>query len=217
MADLFLPLQAAMKQKIDIETWARKDHFKFFSQFEEPFYGVCVNVDCTAAYRFSKANNLSFYLYTVYKCLAAAQQIEAFRMRIEDGEVVIYDQINSSSTVARANGTFGYGYYPYNPSLSAFMDTAIAEVNEVKQRADLVLSPVQNVIRFSSLPWVNFTSISHATSFSVPNSCPSISFGKMTEADGKRSMPMSIHVNHALVDGLHIGQYIDLLQQLLNQ
>ena len=29
-------------------------------------------------------------------------------------------------------------------------------------------------------------------------------------------MPVSIHVHHALVDGLHVGQYIDCFQELLN-
>jgi chloramphenicol O-acetyltransferase type A len=38
----------------------------------------------------------------------------------------------------------------------------------------------------------------------------------MTESNGKRTMPMSVHVHHALVDGLHIGQYIDCYQELLN-
>jgi chloramphenicol O-acetyltransferase type A len=39
----------------------------------------------------------------------------------------------------------------------------------------------------------------------------------MTEKDGKRSMPVSVHVHHALVDGLHVGQYIDRFQELMNK
>jgi chloramphenicol O-acetyltransferase type A len=38
----------------------------------------------------------------------------------------------------------------------------------------------------------------------------------MTEKDGKRSMPVSIHAHHGLVDGLHVGQYIDCFQELMN-
>ncbi|MDB5151098.1 MAG: chloramphenicol acetyltransferase, partial [Mucilaginibacter sp.] len=33
----------------------------------------------------------------------------------------------------------------------------------------------------------------------------------------KRTMPVSIHVNHALIDGIHVGQYIDCYQELLNK
>ncbi|MEL7004699.1 MAG: hypothetical protein AAFN93_18470 [Bacteroidota bacterium] len=30
-------------------------------------------------------------------------------------------------------------------------------------------------------------------------------------------MPVSIHVHHGLVDGIHVGQYCDLFQKLLNE
>lgn len=45
-----------MKQNLDIENWPRRDHFKSFSQFEEPFFGVCVEVDCLKAYENAKLN-----------------------------------------------------------------------------------------------------------------------------------------------------------------
>jgi chloramphenicol O-acetyltransferase type A len=39
----------------------------------------------------------------------------------------------------------------------------------------------------------------------------------MTEVNGRKQMPVSIHVHHALMDGFHVGQYIDLYQQLLSE
>ena len=38
-----------MKHLIDLETWPRREHFVFFSAFEEPFFGLTANVDCTSA------------------------------------------------------------------------------------------------------------------------------------------------------------------------
>ncbi|SDZ50589.1 hypothetical protein SAMN05444412_11869 [Rhodonellum ikkaensis] len=35
-----------MYKELEIEKWSRKDHFRFFSQFEEPFFGVTVQLDC---------------------------------------------------------------------------------------------------------------------------------------------------------------------------
>jgi chloramphenicol O-acetyltransferase type A len=66
------------------------------------------------------------------------------------------------------------------------------------------------------VPWIRFTSLSHARAFSFPDSIPKISFGKMVEEGGRQSMPMSIHVHHALMDGFHVGQYIDLFEELMN-
>ncbi|MCR8558075.1 chloramphenicol acetyltransferase [Mucilaginibacter sp. BJC16-A38] len=206
-----------MRQKLDLETWARREHFNLFSKFDEPFYGVCVRVDCTAAYQIAKANGVSFYLYCLYNSLSAANAIVPFKLRIEDGDVFIYDRIDAASTIPRANGTFGFGYIDYHPTFTEYIPAANAEVERVKGRNDLELASRQNIIRYSSLPWIDFTSISHARVFSGTDTGPSISFGKMTEFEGKRSMPMSVHVHHALVDGLHVGQYIDCFQQLMNK
>jgi chloramphenicol O-acetyltransferase type A len=75
----------------------------------------------------------------------------------------------------------------------------------------------ENVIHYSSIPWLNFTSLSHARAFSFKDSIPKISFGKMTEENGQRRMSMSIHVHHGLMDGYHVGEYVNLFQKLLNE
>lgn len=205
-----------MKQKLHLDTWVRKEHFLFFKQFDEPFYGVTVKLDCTNAYSFAKEKGVSFFLYTMHRALAAANAIEPFKLRMEDDEVYVYDQIDAGSTIGRSNGTFGFGYIPYAPQFDQFIITANKEVESVQNSNELIRSDANNIIRFSSLPWIDFTSISHARIFGLPDSCPRISFGKMTLQDGKRSMPVSIHVHHALIDGLHVGQFIDLFQKLMD-
>ncbi len=205
-----------MKQRVDLDTWARKAHFEFFSKFEEPYYGVCVKVDCTAAYAFAKREGISFFLYYLYLTIAAAQRVEAFRLRIEDGEVVLYDTVDGGSTVGRPDGTFGFGYFPYCENLNEFMELAAREVERVRGTIGMERRERTNILRCSALPWIDFTSISHARRFSAGDSCPWISFGKMTEHDGRRWMPVSVHVHHALVDGLHVGQWIDSFQELMN-
>ncbi len=39
----------------------------------------------------------------------------------------------------------------------------------------------------------------------------------MTDVDGKKSMPVAIHVNHALMDGYHVSLFVDEFQKLMNQ
>ena len=206
-----------MKTKLDISSWARKEHFNFFKNFEEPFYGVVVNIDCTAAYRFAKNNGVSFFLYYLYKSLSAANNIEPFKYRIYGDDVFVYDQINAGPTIGRDNGTFGFSYMDFHPSFEDFETGAKKEIERVQSTTTLFAPKLDDdIIHFSSLPWINFTSLSHARSFSFPDSCPKISFGKMTENNDKLTMPVSIHVHHALIDGLHVGQFVDLFQQLMN-
>jgi len=205
-----------LKQKVDLEQWVRKAHFEFFSTFDEPYYGVCVRVDCTAAYATAKRHGHSFFLYYLYQSIAAAQRVEAFRLRIEDGDVYRYDRIDGGSTLPRDDGTFGFGYYTYSEDIEEFMAESSREVERVRLTTGLDRRSVQNVIRYSVLPWIDFTSLSHARRFTFGDSCPWITFGKMTEREGRRSMPMSVHVHHALVDGVDVGAYIDAFQRLMN-
>jgi chloramphenicol O-acetyltransferase type A len=207
-----------MKQLIDIDTWARKDHFNFFRQFEEPFFGVTVNVDCTTAYARAKEQGLSFFLSYLHKALAAANSVEAFRYRIGGNEVFLYDVVNASPTINRPDGTFGFSYIDFNADFTAFAEEAQKEIERVQNSTGLVPAVSgENVIHFSSIPWINFTSLSHARSFSFNDCIPKISFGKMTEVEGVKAMPVSVHVHHALMDGYHVGQFVERFQQLLDE
>ena len=41
-------------------------------------------------------------------------------------------------------------------------------------------------------------------------------FGKMFEDGGRRKLPFSVEVHHALMDGYHVGKYFELFQQKLD-
>jgi chloramphenicol O-acetyltransferase type A len=203
-----------VKQKLALENWSRKDHFKFFSQFEEPFFGVCVEVDCSKAYENAKLNGHSFFLKYLHASLVVANLVEPFKYRISDDEVWIYDQVNASATINRPDGTFGFAYMDYFEDFAEFNAAAQVEIERVQNSVGLVpAGSGQNVIHYSSLPWINFTAVSHARSFSFKDSCPKISFGKLSET---KQMPVSIHVHHALMDGFHVGQFVEAFQEILN-
>lgn len=205
-----------MKTAIDITSWIRKDHYAFFTQFEEPFFGMTVSIDCTNGYQHAKKHNRSFFLYYLYRALKAANDIENFRYRIIDKQVYLFDVINASPTVHRPDGTFGFSYIDYNEDEEEFYANAKQVIEKVKYSTGLVPAVSgENVIHFSAVPWVNFTAVSHARSFTFPDSSPKISFGKMTEENGKRSMPVSVHVHHGLADGYHVGLFVNKFQEML--
>lgn len=206
-----------MKRIININTWNRKEHFLFFSQFDEPFFGVTVKVDCTIAYKRAKEKGISFFLYYLYWALKASNQIENFRYRIIENQVVEFEKVNASPTIDRPNGTFGFAYMDYFEDENKFYENASLEIKKVRNSTSLLPAiSGENVIHFSAVPWLDFTSMSHARNFSRPDSCPKISFGKMIENNGKREMAISIHGHHGLMDGVHVGEFVERFQALLN-
>ncbi len=208
-----------MKALLNIDNWSRAEHFHFFRKFEEPFFGVTVEIDCTKAYLTSKEMKCSFFIYYLHKTLIAANTIESFRYRIDIDQIFVYNQINGSATISREDGSFGFSLIEYNTDLDIFKKNAVIEIERVKNTSGLFTRTFKdnNIIHFSAIPWLNFTSLSHARNHTFQDSCPKISFGKMTIAEnGKRTMPMSIHVHHALMDGFHLGQFVDFFQEIMN-
>lgn len=206
-----------MKQLIDPSQWERRAHFDFFKNFQEPFFGVTVEVDCTIAYEEAKRHAYSFFLYYLHQSLTAANQVDAFKLRILGDDVWRYDVVHASPTINRPDGTFGFAYMDYEKDFFIFRQKAKAVIEHMEHTHGLVPALTgENVIHYSSIPWIRFTGLSHARSYHHADSIPKISFGKMTDENGKKKMPMSVHAHHGLMDGWHVGQYIDRFQELMN-
>ncbi|MEN9928459.1 MAG: Chloramphenicol acetyltransferase [Bacteroidota bacterium] len=205
-----------MKTKINLETWNRKDHFLFFKQMEEPFYGITTTLDCTKGYEEAKQLGVSFFTYYLHKTLVAVNAVENFRYRIDNDEVVLHETICASATIMREDKTFGFSYMDFAENLDEFAEIVTTEIDRIQHTTGIFTRTYpENIIHFSALPWIDFTSISHARSFTWPDSCPKISFGKMTDQNGKKSIPLSVHVHHGLVDGYHVGLFLEKLQAML--
>lgn len=206
-----------MKKELDISNWNRKEHFEFFSKFEEAFFGVTVDLDCTRAYEKSKDDNISFFLYYLYLSCKAVNSIEPFKYRIEGHKVFIYDKINASATISRDDNTFGFSNIIYDEDLNTFLSNAQQEIERIRSGSGLMLEEIrQDEVHYSALPWIKFSSLSHSRRYSREDSCPKISFGKLTSENGRKIMPVSIHVHHALMDGYHVGVFVEKFQDLLN-
>ncbi len=209
-----------MKTLFDIENWPRKEHFHFFRKFEEPFFGSTVIIDCTKAYAEAKKQNASFFLYYLHKTLAAVNTIEPFRYRISNDQIFVYDRIDGSATISREDGSFGFSLIEFHTDFDVFSKNALLEIERVKNTPGLFTRSFEedNLIHFSAIPWLDFTSLSHARSYSFPDSCPKISFGKMIISEtGKRTMAMSVHVHHGLLDGFHVGKFVDCFQEIMDK
>ncbi|MEM6685844.1 MAG: CatA-like O-acetyltransferase [Bacteroidota bacterium] len=203
-------------QKLDIHTWNRKKHFAFFNTFQNPFFAVAAPMDVTNAYEFAKASDNSFFAVYLHDCMKAVNAVEAFHYRIEnENEVVVHDAIHASATILRPDHTFGFSFIDYDADFEVFKKNVANEKERILHSNDLF--PPKNTedcIYCSALPWVNFTG--HKEPFhGKKESVPKIAFSKMEIVDGKKIMTVSVTVNHALMDGYHVGQFTEQFQENL--
>ncbi|MDD2964139.1 MAG: CatA-like O-acetyltransferase [Bacteroidales bacterium] len=206
-----------MKQIIDIATWNRKEHFEYFSQFSDPFWGVTVIVDVAAAYEQAKAVGVPFSMWYLFLSLRAANEQEAFRYKLEDNQVVVYDSVHAGPTIARADGTFGFALMRYQSNWKLFLEQASIESERVKKGSGLwALENLPNIIHYSTVTKLHFTSLRHARHFPFNDSCPKITFGQAKRVEEQLLMPVSLHMHHALADGAAGGLFFEKFQMLLN-
>jgi len=203
-------------KKLNFQQHPRTEHFNFFNAFDEPFYGVNINLECTEAYNFCTEEGLSFYHFYLHKILMAVNAIPEMRYRLIEEEVYDVETVHASATVLRDDKTFGYSRMIFDEDFKIFSQNVQAEIERVKAESGLdIMKGMVDVIHFTAIPWIKFTSISHARHFGAQDSMPKISTGKIYKESGKIVMPFSVHVNHALVDGYHLGQFIEKIEELI--
>lgn len=201
---------------IDLNTWNRKQHFDHFNNLFDPYFAVTIPVDVTRAYEFSKRQEFSFFAKYLYDCMKAINDIENMRYRIVKDQVVCYDVIHASATIMRSNKTFGFSFVEFDNDLEIFAENIRVEKERIENSTDLY-PPTNRVdcIHCSALPWLNFTG--HKEPFAnSKDSVPKVAFSKAEKIDSAIKMNIAIGVNHALVDGYHVGLFVERFQNYLN-
>ena len=153
---------------------------------------------------------------SIYICLEAANAVENFKMRWHDNGIKIYDTIHGGSTILYDDESFGFAYYTYEKDQDKFLNTSGAIIDKLK--ANKTFNPSSDnddLIYFSSLPWFSFTSFKHAQDKSINNSIPRITFGKYIKSDTSILLPINIEVNHAFMDGYHLGLFFQELEKVI--
>lgn len=207
-----------MPKLLELDGWHRRHHFEYFKRYELPFFNVCAQVDVSSLLDLTRRKSgPSFSLATFYAALTAANDLEPLRYRIRDDAVIVHDVIHGGTTVLRNDRTFGFAYFDYLPDFSAFTIAVQGSIERGRSRTGALDDQAHrdDLIHFSVIPWVSFSSISHARRLPTRDSIPKIVFGKHHRHRGRHTMPVSVEVHHALVDGLDVGEFFARLQSLL--
>lgn len=200
---------------IDEKSWDRAVHCAVFRNCIEPAFCVTFEVDVTNFLEKVREKNLSFTISMAYAVCRCANEIEAFRYRFLDGQVVLFDKIDTAFTyMNKDTGLFKVVNAPMKDTLDEYVNLAAKIADE--QEAYFT-APLQNdVFQCSPMPWLSYTHISHTNSGKKDNATPLFDWGKYYKKDARMVMPVSVQAHHSFVDGIHIGEFAEKLQRYLN-
>lgn len=200
---------------IDQRTWKRAAHCAVFRNCVEPAFCVTLELDITEFYRNIKQEKLPFTFAMIYAVAKCANRIEEFRYRFLEGQVVLFDKIDTAFTyLDKQTELFKVVNVPFAGNMGEYCKTAKQAAEEQRE---YFTGPLGNdVFQFSPMPWVTYTHVSHTNSGKRDNATPLFDWGKFYERDGKLLLPFSVQAHHSFVDGLHIGRLAENLQSWLN-
>ncbi|MEP7147729.1 MAG: chloramphenicol acetyltransferase [Acidobacteriota bacterium] len=206
-----------MFKEVDISAWERKATYEFFRDYEDPFFNITANLDVTGLVLFCKRNGLAFSLAALFLSLQTANEIREFRLRILDEKVVEFARVEATQTILNDDETFSFCYFPMQNDIFEFDRTGkIAREKYKALKTFDVEAERVDLIYYSAIPWISFTSFKHASRLNNRQTVPRMVFGKMFEDGATRKMPFSVEVHHAMMDGIHVGKFFNSFQARLD-
>ena len=203
-----------MPEYLDTEAWSRRHLFRLFKDYDDPFVNICADVDVTPLLAFVRERGLSLFVTYHFLSTKTANELEPFRYRLRGERVLVHERVDAGAIVLLADDSFTFVYFDFERDFRDFHDRARAAVEEARRepppldaRADR-----DDLIYHSVIPWVSFTSISHARDSRRQSGIPKVTFGKYREVGGRVLMPVSVEAHHALMDGLHVGRFFERLE-----
>ena len=147
-----------------------------------------------------------------------ANEIPEFRLRIDPDTKEIYELSApvAGYFVMGDNGVYNCTYTEFDTDFLQFVAACKADIADAQHTSSFSPKPWQNGdgVTISLIPWVHFQHMTHPM-INKYHSDPRFALGKIIERDGKKLIPINFLVHHALMDGIHMGQYFDLISRYL--
>lgn len=199
---------------IDLSRWSRRSHFEHFRDYAVPVFDVCARVEVGGLLRRVRRAGESVFAGLLFEVMGAVNAVAPLRQRIRGDEVVEHEVVHPSYTVLVDEEHFNFCYTDYRAERAAFLEQVARTVEAQRGRLDLALEEDarDDLVYVTSLPWLDFTSISHALSGDASDGIPRVAWGKIVEEDGRARMSVQLSAHHALVDGIHAARFFQALE-----
>jgi chloramphenicol O-acetyltransferase len=192
----------------------RRDRFDFFDRMQSPAVNLCFRMDLPDFRPWCKAQGLAPFHVLLCAVLRAVLQVENFRYRVLDGEVITIDRLHPSFTVVNQHFDLNLAYFDWSDDVREFVARGQAAREEASgmlemdmQYGDLSPRAAKERVFVTCMPWLDFTAIQHPMASLATPDIPSLAWGKFLDGPDGLQLPFSVQAHHGFVDGYHIHQF----------
>lgn len=217
-----ISMKEAVFTLYDRETWARSSHFDYYTKgFVKSVNSVTVQLDMTHFLSAVKAQGLKFFpAFTALTGQVIARIPEMCTNVDENGNPGYYSYLHPNFTIFHEDDhTFSDVWSEYDTDFDRFYHNLLTDAKACKNKKGIKAKEgqPQNFFCISCVPWLDYTGYCSVNYGGSPNLFPLITFGKYTEENGKYTLPFTLTISHACMDGYHLSVFFDALQAKLNQ
>lgn len=203
-------------EKIDRNSWKRKEYFEHYFTNIPCTYSMTVKVDITQI----KKKQMKLYPAMLYYITTIVNRHSEFRTAInQSGELGIYDEMIPSYTIFHKDTeTFSDIWTAYMPDFETFVAAYENDMQRYGSNHGMIGKPdvPENAFTVSMIPWSTFESFNLNLQKGYDYLIPIFTMGKYYKEDEKIILPLAIQVHHAVCDGFHICRFVNELQELIN-
>lgn len=205
--------------KIDMQTWNRKDAYDHYFKAVPCTYSMTINLDITGLIEAVKCRELKVFPVILYGITHTVNHHTEFRMDLDEMKnLVCYSYSNPCYTVFHGETeTFTDVWTEYDENLDVFIENYSADM--LKYQNDFELSkPIvsNNLFNVSCIPWSSFTGFNLNLQQGYDYFPPIFTVGKYFSDGSKTLLPLAIQVHHAVCDGFHLSRFINDLQKWID-
>lgn len=204
--------------EIDLDSWPRAAQFHWFRNYERPHFATTSRLDVAHLVARRENDDVSFYRACLFAVSCGLHAVPELLMRFRGEKVVQHDRIYLSMPVPKPAGGFNYAYVAPADDFATFDKTAKAVIADTAHQAELnPIGEARDAVAYlSCMPWMDYTSISNAMPHRY-DCIPRVTWGKYVEQSCGWRMAMTLEVNHALVDGEHVGAFFTAVQEAMDK
>lgn len=202
---------------IVMENWPRAQMFYYYTQIAPTSYTVDVRMNVTVLRQILKQRGLKFFPAYLWLITKVMQGIDEFRVGMEDGVLGIWDQLTPAYPVFHQDDkTTSLLWTEFEEDFSAFYENYERDTKAHGDSHGVLTSkgiPLSNAYIISCIPWFTFQSFSLHNHGIKDYYFPSFEAGQFVKEEGEVFMPLSVTVHHATIDGYHLKQFFESLQE----
>ena len=203
-------------EKIDRDTWARKEYFEHYFSNVPCTYSMTVKLDITKI----RERQIKLYPAMLYYLTTIVNRHSEFRTSFnENDELGIYSEMIPCYTVFHKHTeTFSNLWTVYTSNIEEFLAEYENDILQYGNQKGMMAKPnvPSNNFSVSMIPWATFEGLNLNLQKGYDYLKPIFTMGRYYQKAGRTLIPLAIQVHHAVCDGFHVCRFIDELQELIN-